>query len=183
MKKPEFYLDLNLRFRPQDLAHLNEYIHYQQEHLKTLSDPKELVRAMGELGVNLRSADRFDEAEKILLKALEIVNEKNLGLSQEVQQKIRLAHVYQEQKRFSESDHLFQECLKLCHQEKLDHYLPFVIQHHGKNLFDQHRYAEALKFFEQALQLRVQNKVPQDQIESTERAIERTRELLNAHRK
>lgn len=183
MKKPEFYLDLNLRFRPEDLAHLNQYIQFLHDGLRALDDPKEVVRAMGELGVNLRSADRFDEAEVMLKKALEIVAEKKLGISQEVQQKLRLAHVYQEQERFSESNGLFQECLDLCEKEHLDHFYPFALQHHGKNLFDQKRYGEALDFFERALALRIQNKVPQDQIESTRRAVERTKELLFAHKR
>lgn len=181
MKRPEFYLDENLRFRPGDLAHLNEYIQYQHEQLKALHDPKELVRVMGELGVNLRSADRFEEAESYLKKALEIVKEKNLGAAFEVQQKIRLAHVFQEQKRFSESNQLFQECLDLCLAENLDHYYPFALQHQGKNMFDQKRYAEALKYFEEALSLRRRGNVPQDQIESSLRAIERTKELLLSH--
>lgn len=183
MKKPEFYLDENLRFRPQNLAHLNEFIQYQHDHLKTLQDPQELVRAYGELGVNLRQADRFSEAEDVLKKALEIVAEKNLGVASEVQQKIRLAHVYQEQRNFAESNALFEECLGLCQSNKLDHYYPFALQHQGKNLFDQKRYAEALEYFEKALKLRISVKAPQDQIESTERAIERTRELLFSHRR
>lgn len=182
MKKPEFYLDENLRFRPQDLAHLNEFIQFQHDQLKTLTEPKELVRAMGELGVNLRSADRFNEAEAMLKKALEIAGEASLGVATEVQQKIRLAHVYQEQKNFNESDALFEECLELCRSEKLDHYMHFALQHHGKNLFDQKRYVEALEFFERALKLRLAIKVSPDQIESTQRAIERTRELLYSHK-
>lgn len=181
MKKPEFYLDINLRFRPQDLAHLNEYIQFQHDHLKTLHEPRELVRAMGELGVNLRSADRFDEAELILKKALEIIAEKNLGAASELQQKIRLAHVYQEQKNFTESNQLFQECLELSQREDLKYYEPFALQHQGKNLFDQKRYAEALKHFEKALKLRFETKAPQDQIDSTKQAIERTKELLRSH--
>lgn len=183
MKKPEFYLDERLRFRPHNLDHLNEYIQFLHEGLKALQEPSEIVRALGELGVHLRSADRFTEAEAALQKALEIITEKSLGPGPEVQQKLRLAHVYQEERKFTESDRLFVECLRLCKQYHLDYYYAFALQHHGKNLFDQKRYEEALKFFEEALELRLQSKAPQEQIDSTRVAIDRTRELLLSHRK
>lgn len=182
MVKPEFFLDLNLRFRPVDLVHLNEYIQFLHDQLKTLHEPRELVRTLGELGVHLRSADRFTEAESALIKALEIIAEAKLGVAAEIQQKIRLAHVYQEQKDFVRSNALFDECLAVCQKEKLDHYYPFALQHQGKNMFDQKRYAEALGFFERALKLRLGMGVPQEQIQSTEQAIERTRELLFSHK-
>jgi len=179
LAKPEFYFDENLRGRPKDLEHLEKYIQRMQEEADILVPPKSRMSLLGEMGVFLRSADRFTEAEEVLKEALEIVQINNLGQGFEVQQKIRLAHVYQEKNEFAQGDSLFLECLTLCEaNESLAHYLPFALQHYGKSLFDQARYPEALKFFEKALVLRIKSKASQDQIDSTQLAIQITKKRL-----
>jgi putative (di)nucleoside polyphosphate hydrolase len=179
LEKPEFYFDENLRGRARDPEYLNKYIQRMQEEALVLVAPKSRMSLFGEMGVFLRSADRFDEAEEVLKEALVIAQQSKLGLGFEVQQKIRLAHVYQEMKDFELGDELFLECLTLCEtNESLAHYLPFTLQHYGKSLFDQGKYQEALNYFERALVLRIKSKASQDQIDSTQLAIQITKKRL-----
>jgi tetratricopeptide (TPR) repeat protein len=169
---PKIYIDENLRDRPEDpealLQHVNELIH----SLDSMHEPEDRVSTLGEIGVYLRILGELDEAEVYLLEALEIIGERQLGIKKEVQQMIRLSHVLQWQKEFSESTKAFEQIVEVCRQDEEAHeYLDLALQHAGKNLFDQEEYFEALGFFYEALQLRKSKGSPQDQIESTETAI------------
>lgn len=178
-KRLEKYFDENLRDNPKDPDGLRHYCLELEQTLKLTTDPLKRTRLLGELGVHLRTLGELDQAEKSLRDALKIIQENNLGINWEVQQKIRLAHVLQWKRSFNASDSLFSDILTTC-RSKIDAalYLDFALQHAGKNFFDQNRLREALACFEEAMSIRLKRQAPQDQIESTDLAIKRTKLIL-----
>lgn len=144
---------------------------------------REQVSLLGQMGVYLRSLDLFDEAETALQQALQKVAQHKLGLRKEIQNKIRLAHVYQEAKKFRQSNSLFNEILNFCKKvEAAAPLLHFALQHSGKNQFDQGQYLVAFQAFEETLELRTKNSAPPDQLESTQSALLRLKEVMNNRR-
>lgn len=178
-KRLEKYFDENLRDNPHDPEGLRLYSFELEQSLKLTTDPLKRIRLLGELGVHLRTLGELDRAEKSLRDALKIIQENSLGIKWEVQQKIRLAHVLQWKRSFNASDSLFSEVISTC-RDNVDAalYLDFALQHAGKNFFDQNRLNEALAYFEEAMSIRLKRQAPQDQIESTDLAIKRTKFLL-----
>ena len=176
----DYYFDENLRDIPTHPEQLKKYVEKLKLDIKSKDSPKDQVRIMGEMGVYLRQLMQLNEAEQILSKALTLIETHSLGIKFEFQQKIRLAHVYQWQKRFAESSKLFSEVIHHCRNHPdLSVYLAFALQHAGKDLFDQGKLTDALLYFEEALQIRVQNNVPKDQIESTQLAVQVTKNRLS----
>lgn len=171
--------DENLRDVPCDPIGLQQYTDELSSSLSSAIELKKRVSILGEIGVHLRILGDLDGAEKRLLEALEIIKDNQLGIDQEIQQKIRLAHILQWKKDFDQSNLLFDEVLFICRFNKTARdYLDFALQHAGKNFFDQGKYKEALLFFEEAMDLRKHRQAPGDQIESTSLAIKRTKVLL-----
>jgi len=143
------------------------------------SDIKKSISLLGMIGVYQRSLMMLDEAEKTLRKVLDVISENQLSIAFYAQNKIRIAHVYQWQKKFEMSNLIFEEIIDLClKNEEASQYLHFAYQHHGKNLFDQERYQEAFELFERALKIRIQSNVPLDQLQSTYDAIEVVKRYL-----
>ncbi|WP_168196673.1 tetratricopeptide repeat protein [Bdellovibrio sp. ZAP7] len=178
-KRLEVKEDENLRSVPVDPIGLRKYVIDLLGSLATASSHAKRVSILGEAGVHLRCLGDLSEAEQVLREALRIVEEEQLGLRKEVQQKIRLAHVLQYKKQFKYSDKLFKEVIEVCRvNDKANGLLHFALQHAGKNLFDQNRFTEALALFEEAMELRLKQEAPEDQIKSTAQAIARTKSLL-----
>ncbi|MNJ94750.1 Tetratricopeptide repeat protein [compost metagenome] len=179
--KPEFsYDERTLREVPKDLEHLRAYIQELRDALPRAIDPKNKVSILGEIGTLLRSAGELFLAEQSLEEALSLVQSHSLGLQWEIQQKIRLAHVFQWQGRFDRSNGLFSEVMEICRRDgQVKNYLPFALQHSGKNFFDQGLWREALALFEEALALRMAQGAAQDQIESSQLALKETKRRLN----
>jgi tetratricopeptide (TPR) repeat protein len=118
-------------------------------------DASEELQLLGQIGVMCRMLGRLDDAERYLQRAVALSKQVGSERSRQVN-RIRLAHVYQWQGRFGLSDPIFEEAVALCERrEALSAYLDFALQHYGKSLFDQGRYAEAERLFERALQLRL----------------------------
>jgi len=181
VKAPEFILNENFRLVPKDPVELRKYVEVLKNSLAEANEPHKRVSLLGELGVYLRTLDQFDEAEKYLLKAIQIISSENLGTAKEMQQKIRLAHVWQEKKDFNKSDQLFAETIQVCRENPTANpYLDFALQHAGKNYFDQGQYQLALEYFSEALSIRLKKNSPRDQIESSRAAIKKTQELIPA---
>jgi len=177
--KPEFILTENLRFIPKDPMALKKYIDELKDRAKSTQDISEQVSLHGEIGVYLRSLGLFEEAQAVLQNVIKVIEKNKLGVRKEIQNKIRLAHVFQEAKQFQQSNHLFSEVIKTCRSiEEAFPLLHFALQHAGKNEFDQEKYATALENFEEALSLRLSVEAPLDQIESTQAAIARTKQLM-----
>lgn len=185
MKPPEFnYDDKTLRESPQNPEGLRQFILHLEDKLDQSLDASTQVSILGEIGVYLRILGQFDQAEDKFLKCLELIKSNSLGAKKEVQQKIRLAHVYQWKGDFQKSNQIFEKILSQCHHD-LDAgtYLDFALQHAGKNLFDQEKYQAALECFTKALKVREGKNSPEDQIVSTHRAIQETKRRLGKESK
>lgn len=181
---PVFKFDERLREIPESQAAFDTYLAYLQKQLTIETRPAEKAALLGELGVQLRCANRLDEAEARLREALKIITTDRLGVRRQVQQNLRLANVLQWQGKFDESTALFEETLATCKgiAEAMP-YLDFALHHSGKNLFDQAKYADALGRFEEALVIRKRREAPADQIQSTEQAISETKKKFLIPRK
>jgi tetratricopeptide (TPR) repeat protein len=178
-KRIEYRFDDNLKEVPCDPQGLRDYLTELEKLVLATSDSKRRVGLLGELGVHLRCLGDLNDAEARIAEALRIIDDNQLGIKWEVQQKIRLAHIIQWKKQFHKSDALFADCILICRSNlAATPYLDFALQHAGKNFFDQNRFAEALAFFEESIKLRLQRKAPVEQMESSRRAIERTQQLL-----
>ena len=176
---PLYSFDENIREVPKDLSELRKYIQELKSGLPYLEDPVELVTALGELGANLRILGELHAAETCLVEALEVIEIEKLPMMYQVQNRLRLAHVYQWQKNFRMSNLLFASTLETCRAHaELSSYLDFALLHSGKNLFDQQKYGDALIYFEEALLIRRERKANLEQIASSEWAIQRTKDLL-----
>lgn len=174
-----FTFDQNLHEVAVDPS-LMEHKISELKKLTTAADMTQRTRALGEMGVYLRILGRLEEAEEALDEALLLVLKHALGSRMEVQQQLRLAHVYQWQKRFNVSSKIFKEMTIYCMSEKgLTDLLDCVWQHSGKNLFDQELYAEALRAFNKAYELREKRGAPRDLLESSRFAIQMTEARLN----
>jgi len=173
--KHQFYYDDHLRAIPCDPVKLRKFIVQQERAIKGLEDPSEQVSVLGEVAVYRRILGDLAGAEKILTECLRVIETENLGVWKELQQKIRLAHVYQDMSDFSKSNGLLKDVLRVCDERSdLETMRAFALQHSGKNFFAQERYREALDLFESAKDLRIKLEVPQEQIDSTQTAIDRT---------
>jgi len=119
------------------------------------------------LGVYCRIIGQLDEAEAYMLEAIS-----TFAAGQQLEKlfvaRLRLASVFQWQKRFEEADVLLKELDKAAIAEpRLESYRHFVWQHRGKSAFDQGRYAEARDDFARSLVER-RAKGLQDLIKSSE---------------
>ena len=175
-----YYFDKNLRDIPLHPENLKTHIKDLKEQFKQQNNPEDQVRILGEIGVYFRQLNELNKAEEVLSHTLQLILQHNLGLNLEIQQKIRVAHVYQWKKEFAKSTQLFSEVIKSCRvNSELHSYLAFALQHAGKNLFDQGDFQKALLHFEEALSIRVYKKAPEEQIKSTILAINVTKEKIN----
>ncbi|MES2963455.1 MAG: tetratricopeptide repeat protein [Bdellovibrionota bacterium] len=181
---PVYKFDERLREIPESKAAYDAYLSHLEKQLAIETRPAEKASLLGDLGVQLRCDNRLDEAETALREALKIITTDRLGTRRQVQQNLRLANVLQWQGKFDESTPLFDETLATCRgiAEALP-YLDFALHHSGKNLFDQGKWADALKRFEEALTIRKRREAPADQIQSTEQAISETKKRLLVPRK
>ena len=118
------------------------------------SQPARLLAMLGEATPLLRIAGRLDEARRTASAAIALAE-----LLEDVRatyvNRIRLAHVMQWEKRFELSNPLFDQLIGQARSSpELADLTDTVLQHGGKNLFDQRRYAEAARCFREALKLR-----------------------------
>lgn len=169
----KYTFDLNLHELLENPVDVDQHINTLLKSIPTGSLMRS--KALGEIGVFLRMRRHLDESQKYLEEAVtlsKLCNDNGRLLSV---QKIRLAHVYQWQKKFELSNAIFEKFMQSDEQSIID----FIWQHAGKNYFDQNRYSEALDAFEKALIFRRAKNSPTDQVESTEFAIAVTRKRMN----
>ncbi len=167
-----YEIDEDLREAPKDLnlvlSRIDEVAAAMNEDVET----EDRVRHLGELGFLYRTIGELDAAEAFLGEVMELIEEDDLGPRFYVIYGIRLAHVWQWQMRFEESNPMFDSIIEVCEKvTECQDLLDFALQHMGKNLFDQGRFDEAALFFEQALLLRLK-KCDKKLIESTKRALD-----------
>lgn len=140
-------------------------------------ESNEQLRILGTLGVCLRMLGDLDKAAEILLVALTLAKAEG-NRNSYLANSLRLAHVYQWQRRFVEADSIFTSSIALCRNSpELHDYLDFALQHYGKSLFDQGRFYEAESMFKEALILR-EAKGDDALISSTRFALETTSSWL-----
>jgi tetratricopeptide (TPR) repeat protein len=173
-----YHFDADLRDVPDAPDDMRAYIDAVQEQLASEGLPSaEQLRLLGTIGVYVRMLGELDWAVECLQTALalaEQIRDKNSFLAN----KLRLANVYQWQRRFEEADSLFTDAIALSRDDPdLSDYLDFAYQHYGKSLFDQGRFPEAERAFLEALILR-QAKGDDTLIQSTQYALEVTRSWL-----
>jgi len=175
-----FYFDQDLREIPKDPKKLLKRIDLIQKEMVDDEKTEDRVRHLGELGYLCRTLNELELAEQYLGQAMNLIEEDDLGPRFFVIYGIRLAHVWQWQKRFEESNPMFTDLINLCqeHSSCAD-LLDFAHQHAGKNLFDQKDYDGAIELFEMALTVRRQ-KDDKNLIDSTNLAIRTTKNHLQA---
>ncbi|WP_230875029.1 tetratricopeptide repeat protein [Lysinibacillus cavernae] len=166
----DFYFDKHLREVPISKNDMIKGIDFlKNEILSHCDNGQELASIYGLIGVYSRIINKIEESKKYLSLAIEL--NRQLGNHKRIfVNELRLAHTYQWEKNFQESNKIFKKLMEQSENNSDNHYLDFVYQHYGKNLYDQSDYRLALTYFEKALRLRV-NKGNQELIDSTEYAI------------
>ena len=137
-----------------------------------LTDPPDEVSelmARGELVSLLRGADRLDEAREEATAALDRARAVGTPAQQHLAE-LRLAHVVQWQGDYGTSNLMFGHLLA----RATDHgavVAAFTYQHAGKNFYDQGDRLRAEELFAQALAIREELELPDDQIEASRLAL------------
>jgi len=117
--------------------------------------PEEELGLRARLGGEARLAGRLDLAVDVLDAAVELADRHGTP-RQRLLARVRLAHAHQWRRDWAESDALFARCLADAETapDVDDRARAFVLQHAGKNHFDQGRWPEAAELFARALALR-----------------------------
>ena len=136
-------------------------------------DPDVELALRARLGGELRVLGRYDEALLVLRRAV-ILADRLGDTGRAHTARIRLAHAHQGRGEYATSTAMFERLLSGIDELPTD-LVCFTLQHAGKNLFDQCRYAEAEQLFAEALRLREAIGAPPDQIESSRAALTETR--------
>jgi|GEM_PF-1066708 tetratricopeptide (TPR) repeat protein len=167
---PPYKFDSSLKEDPVDTVQWNSFIHDLLEQLKS-SKRMEIYES---LGMALRVARRFDEAELYLSKAFALSE----SPSKKIQNLVRLAHVYQWENEFSKAEALFDQAKSLINEFEISNSLRAAYhQHLGKLYFDQSFMGLAVTEFELALKIRKSNDNQQDQVDSTLLALNESKRL------
>ena len=179
MERPQLKLDQEMREIPTDAGHLNRFIEYHRRRLYEVYDPVRFVRSVGKLGSYLRIANKLDDAEKVLQKAMDLIEDHDLGVTLQVRVKLQIARVLQWRRDFKGSSEALSELLKICERDpKARGYLDFVWHQAGKNFYEQERFVDALRAFETAMNLRRKRQASPRLLASSRFAIIRTKRRL-----
>lgn len=147
-----------------------------------LADPPDEVAelmARGELVGLLRGADRLDEAREEATQALDRTRAVGTPAQQHLAE-LRLAQVVQWQGEFGTSNVMFGHLLS----RATDHgpvVAAFTYHHAGNNFYDQGDYARAEDLFANALAIREELELPEEQIESSRLALAAARARAGEH--
>ena len=176
---PQFDFDENLREFPISQDDWNQFVINLKEKLKEATLLSDKLACFEHLGVANRILLNLDAAEYYLKQALNLTY-KHPKQSKLVQNMIRLAHVYHWMKKFEKADLLFDQAwLLLCELPSGESLTASYHQHLGKFYFDQNLLLCAIVEFETAFSLRQKIGAPEDQIKSSELAINRVHFILN----
>lgn len=170
--KFQTYLDENLKDIPINPEDVRAFIaNYNISILKHLN-VEEYVNLLNDLGTAHRILGDLRSAESCFIHSLFLIENNQLNVNLKILHKIKLAHVYQWMKLFNKSNELFNEIIELCHSNSNQkEYLAFALQHAGKNLYDQQKYKKALNCFKEALKIRLDLGISNEQIKASEHAI------------
>lgn len=162
-----------LREIPNNPDEMRELLqHHRQQAEDDAIDLIERTQSAGLAGTYARILRELDLAVKLFTGAITLADAADndrLGYIN----RIRLAHAYQWQGEFEKSNAIFTKLLA----NPMQSYEDFVLQHAGKNAFDQQDYELALDYFQKALVLREANG-NDELINSTKLAITATKRRL-----
>lgn len=171
MRGLDYKFDQNLRDVPVDLS---SWI----QSIEELKNQPESIDTLAIVGVKLRTVEKLDEAIGYLQKALNLSREQKL-ITKIFQNLIRLAHAYQWKKDFDQSLVLFSEARLMMNINEIHPQLVASYhQHFGKFYFDQKCFLLALCEFELAKKIKIDVNSPQNQLESTQFAIDVTKKKI-----
>ena len=178
-----YHFDADLRDVPNAPVEMRQETERMKAELSSDSiSAYERLRLLGHLGVYLRMLGDLQSAEEWLTEAIALSEEVDRRMSA-LANRLRLAHVYQWQRRFDLSDALFKQAVAVCSgTPEFADYLDFACQHFGKSLFDQGRYREAEGLFKKALHIR-EAKGDKDLIESSRLSLDVTRARIEGERR
>ncbi len=178
-------LNLSSTINPDDLR---DYPDNHKDHLKAIeilseyleSDDIELkVRVLGQIGSYSRRVKHLAEAKIVFTQAIQLAKENNLSQNYILANSLRLAHTFHWMEDFTSATQIFEDVISICKENNdYHHFLDFAYQHFGKCLFDQSKFDLALKYFNNALELRKEKNDP-TLIESTQTAIRATNNKIN----
>lgn len=177
---PECYFDSNLKDCPKDLLAFENFINILEDKLKNELNPIEKRSMYEHLGVAYRIVHQLYKSEVYLLKAISIISSiqsethNDIQIANKlIQNLLRLAHTYQWQNEFAKSKVLFDQAKSIINENKVSLIIVAAYhQHFGKYYFDQHYYGLALCEFNLALKIRNEIHAPQDQIDSSQLAVD-----------
>ncbi len=176
---PEYDFDQNLREQPKDTLVWEEFIAGLIEKLKHESDQLEKRRLLEYLGIACRITSRLSESERYLLSALALSSGSG-NSSKVIQNLIRLAHTYQWQSEFSKAKVLFDQARSIINENDISSTLAAAYhQHFGKYYFDQGFFGLACCEFELAFKTRKEISAPQDQVKSSQLALDESKNRWN----
>ncbi|MFV8520510.1 hypothetical protein ABEX39_20265 [Bacillus albus] len=159
-----YTFDENLREKPISLAEMKQGIAFLKEHLH---EGPLYGKNCGLIGVYERIAGNLSKSKYYLQEALQyytqIDNMKGIFIN-----KLRLAHTYHWERKFTAANALFTELLQTL--PDFPTYEDFFYQHYGKSKLDEGDFHTALPCFQKALQVRLQ-KGDEELIHSTKLCI------------
>lgn len=172
---PAIHFNNQLKEIPNNIKEFESYTEELKRFFSISCIYLKNIKILENLGVALRILNRLDESETYLSKALSL--SANESVSKQVQNLIRLAHVYQWQRQFAKAKALFDQARSLINEFSISDTLRAAYhQHLGKLYFDQKLYGLSLIEFELAKKIRIQISAPKDQLESTEFSITKAKE-------
>jgi len=138
--------------------------------IRTAPDDVAELLARGELVARLRGLGDVDDALAEGRRAADRAEHTGTPAQQHLA-RLRLAHVHQWRGEFAESNLAFTELVNAA-----EHFGPvieaFTHQHAGKNAYDQGHWADARDHFARALAIRREVEVPEEQIASSQGALD-----------
>ncbi len=163
---PEYTFDQDLKETPTDFEKFEQFILDLIEKLKNTTQANTQRQLFEVLGVACRIIGFLDQAQYYLQRAVALSAAEKPA--KQVQNLIRLAHVYQWQKQFHKSQVFFDQAKALIQQYKVSESLKASYhQHFGKFYFDQGFFNLATIEFQTAKKIRTQIQSPADQLNST----------------
>lgn len=164
---PKSVFDTNLKELPLIFTEWELFCNQQAQILKTETENSQTIQILGSLGSAKKIMGFYSEAEQYLLRAISLATIESND-NKIIQSQIQLADVYRYQKKFDQSEVLFELAKALLNHSKNSEILSgSFYQHYGKFYFDQNFYKIANCYFELALKIRQKLNAPADQIEST----------------
>jgi tetratricopeptide (TPR) repeat protein len=173
-----YHLDERLHEIPSSRHQMELAIDYLQEHLKTSEgDVPRQIRLYGLIGVYARIVGDFPLARVALIKAIDLSKERGdercIALNL-----LRLAQVYQWHHQYAVCDRLLADAFaRFSKNSALKSDLDFAYQYAGKYHFERGSYGQALRYFQQALTIRLRKGNPAS-IEATQLTLKITQQQL-----